>query len=103
MRIGKRHVKNPFLAPARVGLRPEGEREGERCVAVPLGELARKQRAPVCPAHVWDVFLEEVFLDHVGEHVEKASRCARRVGGEFGDAFFVHVENAFLVQLAFFP
>src|SRR6266853_622678 len=47
LRVGKRHVENPFLAPASVGLRPERKREGERRVAVALGELARKQGAPV--------------------------------------------------------
>src|SRR5438477_13109655 len=71
LRIGKRHVGSGFLAPARGGLRPERKREGERRVAVTLGELARKERAPVCAAHVRDVFLEEVFLDHVGEHVKR--------------------------------
>ena len=86
-----------------MGLRPERKREGERRVAVTLGELARKERAPVCAAHVRNVFLEEVFLDHVGEHVEKASRGAGHVSGVFGDAFLAHVENAFLVQLALCP
>src|SRR5258708_18100854 len=47
MRVGKRHVKNPFLAPARVGLGPKRERQGERRIAVALGELARKQRPAV--------------------------------------------------------
>ena len=86
-----------------MGLRPERKREGERRVAVTLGELARKQRAPVRAAHVRYVLLEEVFLDHVGEQVEKTSRGAGRVSGELGDAFLVHVENAFPVQLALGP
>src|SRR5439155_6979797 len=103
LRIGKRHVENPFLAPARVGLRSERKGERERRVAVTLGELARKQRAPVRAAHVRDVFLEEVFLDHVGEHVEKASRGAGHVSGEFGGAFLAHLEKTFPLQLTLRP
>ncbi len=103
MRVGKRHVENPFLAPARVGLGPERERQSEGRVAVALGELARKQRPAVRAAHVRDVFLKEIFFDHVGEHVEKAFRGAGHISREFGDAFLVHVEDAFLLQLASFP
>src|SRR5258706_272223 len=79
------------------------ERQGEGRAGIPVGELARKQRPPVRAAHVGNVFLEEVFLDHVGEHVEKALRGAGHVPREFGDALLVHVEDAFLLQLAFFP
>jgi len=103
MRVGKRHIENPFFAPAGVGLGTERERQGKGRVAVALGELARKQRPPVRAAHVGNVFLKEVFLDDVGEHVEKAFRGAGHISGEFGDAFLVHVEDAFLPQLAFFP
>ena len=103
LRVGKGRVKNPLLAPPRVDLGAERERNGERGVAVTLGELAREQRAPIPAAHVGDVLLEEILFHDVGEHVEKALRGAGDVPGEFGDAFLAGLECAFLAQLAPFP
>jgi len=94
-------VENPLLATACVGLGAERDRDGERSVAVTLGQLAREQRAPVLAVYVGDVLLEEVLLDGVGEHVEKALRVARQMFGELGDAFLAHAESGLLAQIVF--